>query len=40
MIELDCHLTKDHQTVVHHDFVLNRTTGHLGYIKDTDYDVS
>ena len=40
MLELDCHMTKDRQAVVHHDFALNRTTGHLGYIKDIDYAVS
>ena len=40
MLELDCHLTKDHQTVVHHDFALNRTTGQLGFIRDIEYDVS
>ncbi|CAF1047076.1 unnamed protein product [Adineta ricciae] len=38
MLELDCHLTKDHQVVVHHDPSLHRTTGHLGYIKDIEYD--
>jgi len=40
MLELDCHLTKDRQTVVHHDFALNRTTGQFGYIRDIEYDVS
>ena len=40
MLELDCHLTKDKQAVVHHDFALLRTTGHAGYIRDTNYDVS
>ncbi len=40
MLELDCHLTKDRQTVVHHDFALNRTTGQLGFIRDLEYDVS
>ncbi len=40
MLELDCHITKDHQTVVHHDFSLNRTTGQLGYIRDLEYDVN
>ncbi|CAF0794409.1 unnamed protein product [Adineta steineri] len=38
MLELDCHMTKDRQTVVHHDFLLNRTTGELGFIKDIEYD--
>ena len=40
MLEIDCHMTKDRQVVVHHDFALNRTTGQDGYIKDLDYDVS
>lgn len=40
MLELDCHLTKDHQTVVFHDFALNRTTNQYGYIRDTDFDVN
>ncbi len=39
MLELDCHLTKDHQVVVHHDFSVNRTTGEDGFIRDTAYDV-
>lgn len=39
MLELDCHMTKDRQTVVHHDFTLSRTTGHEGFIKDLNYDV-
>lgn len=39
MLELDCHLTKDNQAVVHHDFALNRTTGELGFIRDIEYDV-
>ena len=39
MLELDCHMTKDHQTVVHHDFSLERTTGHAGFIKDIEYHV-
>ncbi|UJR14609.1 hypothetical protein I4U23_001603 [Adineta vaga] len=38
MLELDCHLTKDQQAVVHHDASLQRTTDHLGYIKDIEYD--
>lgn len=40
MLELDCHLTKDKQVVVHHDFSINRTTGEEAYIKDIEYDVS
>ena len=40
MLEIDCHMTKDRQAVVHHDFALDRTTGQDGYIKDLDYDVS
>ncbi len=40
MLELDCHLTKDHQVVVHHDFAVNRTTGEDGFIRDMDYEVS
>jgi len=40
MLELDCHITKDHQPVVHHDFSLDRTTGHIGYIRDIEYKVS
>ena len=40
MLELDCHLTKDHQVVVHHDFSVNRTTGEDGFIRDMNYDVS
>lgn len=39
MFELDCHLTKDHQVVVHHDFSVNRTTGEDGFIRDMNYDV-
>jgi glycerophosphoryl diester phosphodiesterase len=39
MLELDCHLTKDDQVVVHHDFSVNRTTGEDGFIRDIDYDV-
>ncbi|CAF4311415.1 unnamed protein product, partial [Rotaria magnacalcarata] len=38
MLELDCHLTKDSQAVVHHDFTLNRTTGQFGFIRDVEYD--
>ncbi|CAF4763394.1 unnamed protein product, partial [Rotaria socialis] len=38
MLELDCHLTKDSQAVVHHDFTLNRTTGQFGFIRDIEYD--
>ncbi|UJR32151.1 hypothetical protein I4U23_019618 [Adineta vaga] len=37
MLELDCHLTKDHQVVVHHDFSLNRTAGQDGFIRDINY---
>jgi len=40
MIELDCHLTKDKQTVVHHDASIDRTTGQPGFIRDFDYDVN
>ncbi len=40
MLELDCHLTKDQQTIVHHDSSLNRTTGQFGYIRDVQYDVN
>ena len=40
MLELDCHLTKDHQVVVHHDFSVNRTTGEDGFIRDMNYDVN
>ncbi|CAF4469186.1 unnamed protein product [Rotaria sp. Silwood2] len=38
MLELDCHLTKDSQAIVHHDFALNRTTDQIGFIRDTEYD--
>lgn len=38
MIELDCHLTKDHQTIVHHDASVDRTTGQPGFIRDIEYD--
>ncbi|CAF3621393.1 unnamed protein product [Rotaria sp. Silwood1] len=38
MLELDCHLTKDSQAIVHHDFALNRTTGQIGFIRDIEYD--
>ncbi|CAF4580174.1 unnamed protein product [Rotaria sp. Silwood1] len=37
MLELDCHLTKDKQVVVHHDFSLDRTTGEDRFIRDLDY---
>jgi glycerophosphoryl diester phosphodiesterase len=40
MLELDCHLTKDEQVVVHHDFAIDRTTGENGFIRDIEYDVS
>lgn len=40
MLELDCHLTKDHQVVVHHDFALNRTTSNNGFIREMDYEVT
>lgn len=40
MIELDCHITKDHQVVVHHDFSMERTTGEARLIHDTEYNVS
>lgn len=33
-IELDIHLTSDNILVVHHDFVLGRTSNGKGYIKD------
>lgn len=33
-IELDIHMTKDHQLVVIHDATLDRTTTGRGYIKD------
>ena len=33
-IELDVQLTKDHEVVVFHDFLLNRTTNGTGKIKD------
>lgn len=39
MLELDCHLTKDRQAVVHHDAALNRTTEQFGFIRDVDYSV-
>ena len=39
MLEIDCHLTKDLQAVVHHDAILNRTTGQLGHIRDVEYNV-
>ena len=39
MLELDCHMTKDRQVVVHHDFSLDRTTGQFGFIRDTEYEV-
>lgn len=39
MLELDCHLTRDGQAVVHHDFALNRTTNQFGYIRDIEYSV-
>lgn len=38
MLELDCHLTKDHQVIVHHDFSLDRTANKSGFIRDMDYD--
>ncbi|CAF3635792.1 unnamed protein product [Rotaria socialis] len=38
MLELDCHLTKDNQVVVHHDFSIERTTGDDRFIRDIDYD--
>ncbi|CAF0890242.1 unnamed protein product [Rotaria sordida] len=37
MLELDCHLTKDNQVVVHHDFSLDRTTGEEIFIRDIEY---
>ncbi len=40
MLELDCHMTKDRQVVVHHDFALYRTTGQPGCIRDIEYDVN
>jgi glycerophosphoryl diester phosphodiesterase len=40
MFELDCHLTKDDQVVVHHDFSIERTTGQNGFIRDIKYEVS
>jgi glycerophosphoryl diester phosphodiesterase len=40
MLELDCHMTKDRQVVVHHDFALDRTTGQPGCIRDIEYDVN
>jgi glycerophosphoryl diester phosphodiesterase len=40
MLEIDCHLTKDHHVVVHHDFSINRTTGQDELIKNIEYDVS
>lgn len=33
-IELDVHLTKDHQVVVIHDELIDRTTNGTGYVKD------
>lgn len=39
MLELDCHMTKDRQAVVHHDFNLTRTAGHEAFIRDLNYDV-
>lgn len=33
-IELDVHVTKDGELVVHHDATLNRTTTGTGYIRD------
>ncbi|CAF2594784.1 unnamed protein product [Rotaria sp. Silwood2] len=38
MLELDCHLTKDNQVVVHHDFSVDRTTGEDVFIRDINYD--
>jgi len=39
MLELDCHLTKDHQVVVHHDFSLDRTAHQIEFIRDMNYEV-
>ena len=36
MIELDVHLTRDHEVVVHHDFKLGRTTRFHGAINKYD----
>jgi glycerophosphoryl diester phosphodiesterase len=33
-IEFDLHLTKDHQLVVHHDYMLGRTEKGSGFIRD------
>lgn len=40
MLELDCHLTKDEQVVVLHDFNLKRLTGVSCDISDVAYAVS
>lgn len=40
MLELDCHLTKDEQVVVLHDFHLKRSTGVSTSISDVVYAVS
>ena len=34
MLEIDVHLTKDHQLVVIHDDKIDRTSNGSGYVKD------
>lgn len=37
-IELDVHLTKDHELVVIHDEMINRTSNGQGFVKDLTVD--
>ena len=37
MLEIDCHLTRDGQVVVHHDETLDRTAGQAIAIAETNY---